>query len=298
MSDINFSIVIPARNEEAYIGKTLESIFATIKDRRDVEVFVVDNGSTDRTKEIVARYPKAALLEEPVPGTSRTRERGFRASHGALVGFLDSDTMLPGDWIEKAEHAFKTDKKLVCLSGPYIYYDLPAGINFLVRVFYLISYAVYGLTRFIFRSASVVQGGNYVVRRTALEAIGGHDVTITFYGDDTDVAKRMSKVGKVEFTFWFPVYSSGRRLAMEGLAKTAIRYAVNYFWIVIFGQPFTATSNVIRGATAGTNLNVKKWDWIFGFTVLLLMLAATLAAFYGIYWVVRFGAIGAIFVRR
>jgi len=295
MANINFSVVIPARNEEAYIGKTLESIFTTIKDRTDVEVFVVDNGSTDKTKEVVARYPKATLLEEPIPGTSRTRERGFRASHGALVGFLDSDTMLPADWFAKAEAAFKRDPRLVCLSGPYIYYDLPAGINLLVRVFYSIAYGVYVVSRFIFRNASVVQGGNYVVRRTALEAIGGHDVTITFYGDDTDVAKRMSKVGEVKFSFGFPVYSSGRRLAMEGLAKTAVRYAVNYFWIVVFGQPFSSTSNVIRGAVAGTNLNVKKWDWVIGFTILLFMLAVTLAIFYGIYYVLRFGAGGSLF---
>ena len=60
-----------------------------------------------------------------------------------------------------------------------------------------------------------MQGGNFVVRRDALQKIGGYDTNISFYGEDTDVARRLSKVGHVKFTFDLPALSSGRRLAKE-----------------------------------------------------------------------------------
>src|ERR1700722_10475952 len=98
---MKLSFVIPARNEEHYIGKCLESIFKAIGDREDIEVIVVDNGSTDATQNVVKTFPKAKLVYEPTPGTSRARESGFRASTGTLVAFLDADTLLPDDWIAK-----------------------------------------------------------------------------------------------------------------------------------------------------------------------------------------------------
>lgn len=295
---MKLSFVIPTRNEENYIGQCLTSLLKAIGGRKDIEIIVVDNGSTDKTKEVVAKFPTVKLLLEPIPGTSRTRETGFRASRGELVGFIDADTILPPNWIPTAEHEFAKNKKMVCLSGPYLYYDLPGGINFLVKIFYLISYGVYVLTRFIFRAASVVTGGNYVVRREALEAIGGHNVNITFYGDDTDVALRMSKVGQVKFSFGFPVYSSGRRFMAEGLVTTAIHYALNYFWIVLFGKPFNPTpqTTTLQQANAGKkgSLAVKKRDWVFGFLALLILLAVTGGVIFGIYHLAESGVISTI----
>ena len=46
----------------------------------------------------------------------------------------------------------------------------------------------------------MVQGGNFIVKRMALASIGGISDKFTFYGEDTDIARRMSKVGDVVFT--------------------------------------------------------------------------------------------------
>jgi len=53
---------------------------------------------------------------------------------------------------------------------------------------------------------------------------GGFDTSITFYGEDTDVARRISRVGTVKWTFKLPMYTSGRRLAHDGVMRTGIRY--------------------------------------------------------------------------
>ncbi|HTX53816.1 MAG TPA: galactosyltransferase-related protein [Candidatus Baltobacteraceae bacterium] len=93
---------------------------------------------------------------------------------------------------------------------------------------------------------SMVQGGNFVCRRTALQQVGGFDTRIQFYGEDTDIAQRLHPLGKVKFTFGLPIYASGRRLVKEGVLMTGLRYSVNYVWVVVFGRPFTHVSRDIR----------------------------------------------------
>ena len=84
----------------------------------------------------------------------------------------------------------------------------------------------------------MLQGGNYVVRKSAFEKIGGFNENFDFYGEDTDVACRINKVGKVKFTFKLPIFASGRRLKGEGMFKTAAKYGINYFWTIFFKKPF------------------------------------------------------------
>jgi hypothetical protein len=85
-----------------------------------------------------------------------------------------------------------------------------------------------------------------VCRRTALQQIGGFDTSIEFYGEDTDIAQRLHRVGRVKFTLRLPITASPRRLLGEGLFTTGVRYAVNYFWVVVSGRPFTRVSRDIR----------------------------------------------------
>ena len=85
----------------------------------------------------------------------------------------------------------------------------------------------------------MLQGGNFVIRRDAMIRAGGYDTSITFYGEDTDVAKRLSKVGRVQWTFRLPVYASGRRLKKEGIVRMSIKYTLNHLWILWFDRPFT-----------------------------------------------------------
>ncbi len=85
----------------------------------------------------------------------------------------------------------------------------------------------------------MVQGGNFVVTREALEKIGGFDTNIEFYGEDTDIARRMAAVGDVEFTFDLKMNSSARRLKHEGMFRIAGRYTLNYFWTIFLKRPYT-----------------------------------------------------------
>jgi glycosyltransferase involved in cell wall biosynthesis len=261
---MKISFIVPAYNEEVYIGDCLDAIIHEVNGRDGYEIVVVDNNSTDKTCAIVtAHYPEVKLMHELRPGANSAREAGFLASKGDLVAFLDADTELARGWIDRAEREFAKDPNLVCLSGPFIYYDLPGAVRVLVRMFYGISYLVYVVNNFIFRNTSVIQGGTEIVRRDALQKIGGHDVSLTFYGDDADLAHRLSKVGEVRFSFDFALRSSGRRLAKEGAFTMGFRYALNYFWITFFNRPFTVTSSAVRFANPSGKYKpenrIKEW---------------------------------------
>ena len=245
---MKLAFVIPAYNEEALIGKCLESVLAEIaRAGSDAKVIVVNNASKDRTGEIARSFPGVIVVDEPKKGLVNARDAGFAASQGFdLVANIDSDTMVPPGWLDTVYREFYADPKLVCLSGPYVYYDMSAWNRFLVSLFYGLTYAIYVLNRFILRVGSVVQGGNFVFKRDAWASVGGYDRTIEFFGEDTDVAVRLSKVGHVKFDMGLKMNTSGRRLEQEGVIRTAGTYTLNFFWVTFRGKPATKKYTDIR----------------------------------------------------
>ena len=122
---MKLSFVIPAHNEEKYIAQCLESVIREAKKtRRDVEIIVVNNASTDKTREIALSFSEVKVVDEPRKGLPQARQAGFLASSGDLIANVDADSIIPSFWIEKVFDHFSRNEKLVALSGPYIYYDL------------------------------------------------------------------------------------------------------------------------------------------------------------------------------
>ncbi len=233
------SFIIPAHNEEQYLARSLESILKEIgREHYNAEVIVVNNASTDNTEGVVKEYPNVRLVVENRKGTCFARMAGFLASEGELVANIDADTCIMPGWIETALGEFKRKSNLVALSGP-CKYDLSPQFDFAAWIYYCVLYAVYAVGHRLFGTSSVILGGNFIARRSALQAIGGYNTDMTFYGDDPDLAKRLVKVGIVKFTFRLMAHTSGRRFRVEGVVKTVGRYVLNYFWVIFFSRPFT-----------------------------------------------------------
>ena len=237
---MRLSFVIPAYNEEAYLPACLESILEQTRNLvGGAEIIVVNNASTDRTREVALSFAGVTVVDEPRKGLTYARQAGFCASSGELIANVDSDSRLTPGWVEKVLAAFAEQDSLVALSGPVIYYDLTATERISVQLFYMLAFAVYVLNRYVLRAGSMVQGGNFVVKSKALETIGGFNLSIPFYGEDTDIARRMNRLGKVQFTFKLKMFSSARRLKKEGMFTIAVRYTINYLWTTFRKRPFT-----------------------------------------------------------
>ncbi|MBI5530495.1 MAG: glycosyltransferase family 2 protein [Candidatus Doudnabacteria bacterium] len=236
---MKISFVVPAYNEESHLKLCLDSIIKGISGEKiDSEIIVVNNASTDQTRNIALTYPQVKVVDETRKGLSFARQAGFKASSGDLVANLDADTIMPAGWMDTVLKYYRENPSLVCLSGPHVFYDMPKWFNRGVMVYYYIVYGLYWFNKYVLRAASMVQGGNFVLRREALEKIGGFDQGFDFYGEDADIAKRMNKVGNVVFTMRLPIFASGRRVRAEGFFLTPLRYGLNYMWTVLFGRPF------------------------------------------------------------
>jgi glycosyltransferase involved in cell wall biosynthesis len=267
---MRLSFVVPAYNEEAYLPACLDSILAQTRDlpAGTTEIVVVNNASTDRTREVALSYPGVTVVDEPRKGLTFARQAGFAATSGALIANVDSDSRLTPGWVQQvlstfdeadqkfaakaapsAEHKRATHigtRRLAAFSGPVVYYDLTPRQRVLVHVFYLTAWTTYAINRYILRVGSMVQGGNFVTARWALESIGGFNTAISFYGEDTDIARRLNDVGEVRFTFDLKMFSSARRLKKEGMLTMAWRYGINYMWTTFFKRPYTDTYIDIR----------------------------------------------------
>ena len=249
---MKLSFVIPAFNEERYLPECLRSIEREIVGlpAGHVEIIVVDNASTDRTGEVARSFADVRVVDEPRKGLPHARQAGFLASSGDLIANVDSDSRLPQGWVAEVLQTFTADPTLAALSGPLVYYDLSARERFLVRAFYFAAWLTYALNRYVLRVGSMVQGGNFVVERKALERIGGFNLALTFYGEDTDIARRLHEVGRVRFDLKLKMFSSARRLKKEGVLTMAARYTVNYLWTTFLKRPFTNEHIDIRESEA------------------------------------------------
>lgn len=244
---MKISFVIPAYNEQDFIGPCLESVMRELGAVEcEAEVIVVNNASTDATRERALAVPGVRVVDEPQKGLVRARQAGYLAASGELIANIDSDTRLPKGWLTTVLDTFDRDPDLAALSGPLIYYDMSRAGRAMVRLFYSVGYLVSAVSNRVTGKGAMIQGGNFVLRRAVLDRIGGYDTSIEFYGEDTDVARRVSEVGRVKWTFALPIYSSARRMKGEGIVTTGLRYALNYVWVVLRGRPLTKDYKDIR----------------------------------------------------
>lgn len=236
---MKISLIIPAHNEEKYIGHCLESAIKN-SDSKLHEIIVVDNLCTDKTREIVSKFPGVVLVKENKKGTSAARHAGYKAASGDILAFIDADTKMSKGWVEKIEKEFNKNPKLGCMSGPYTYYDVSPVENFFIRTYWPLYTAAGAITE------CVVIGGNFAIRKSILDEMQGFDTSIEFYGDDTDIARRASQFGTVYFNPFFVMPTSARRFKGQGLIKTAGLYVLNLFSQAVLHKSATKKYKDIR----------------------------------------------------
>lgn len=183
MSKPQISAIICTHNRSSYLGAAIDSLLC--QDFEDFEVVLVDNGSSDDTKEVVNQRLGNLRLRyvwEPVVGLSVARNTGAQTGKGEILAYLDDDAVASKNWLKCLERAFKTNDNLmiaggkvgliwpVNLSSPKW---LSAGLAENLGAYDLGDKMIY-----IERPNLTPRGLNYAIRRCFWEEIGGFDVNL------------------------------------------------------------------------------------------------------------------------
>jgi glycosyltransferase involved in cell wall biosynthesis len=108
------SVIVPARNEEKYLGNCLEAL--SKQDYPNYEIIVIDNASNDSTSKVARKYTNKVFREEKV-GLSYARTRGFKESRGEIIARTDADSRAPDDWLTRINDIFSKNTRLIAVTG-------------------------------------------------------------------------------------------------------------------------------------------------------------------------------------
>jgi glycosyltransferase involved in cell wall biosynthesis len=183
-----FSVIIPAHNEEKYIGKCLRSIKRAAKEINDkVQIVVVANRCTDRTA-VVAEHYGALVIENEDRCISSIRNAGVKASCGKIIVTIDADSIM-------TKSTFTEIKKLL-YSGKYIGGGaMPKFDRMSLGIAVSTAYVAVKLIPVMIKSGGMLSGTMFWCRRRDFDKIGGFDESLVSL-EDMDFARRLKTLGK------------------------------------------------------------------------------------------------------
>lgn len=183
MSAPDISAIICTHNREEYLGEAIDSLLR--QDFCHYEVIVVDNASSDRTRELVEerlKSPQLNYVYEPTMGLSVARNTGAREARSPILAYLDDDAVASPNWLRVIYEAFGQNEKLA-IAGGKVTLLLPDGCHIprwlspeLTGT--LGAYDLGNELVYITHPSLTPRGLNYSIRRTFLEEIGGFDINL------------------------------------------------------------------------------------------------------------------------
>lgn len=170
------SVIMAAYNVEEYVRESLESVLA--QDWSPFEVVVVDDGSTDRTAEIVRSFPDVRYVRQENAGPSAARNTAVQHARGELVANFDADDLLPPTRLRLQAGFLLEHPEVGAVFGRQEWLNAPDWMS---------RDAVYG-------DVDGIPLSSAMFRRAVLLDLGGYDTTFT-HGEDMDLLIRMRERG-------------------------------------------------------------------------------------------------------
>lgn len=119
------SMVIPAYNAEKYVARCIDTVL--VQSQPDVEIIVVDDGSTDHTPEIIdwyaENYENVAVMHQENSGAAAARNTGMKNARGEYTGFADVDDMIRINMVERLYQAAKKNDCDIAITSVYMVTD-------------------------------------------------------------------------------------------------------------------------------------------------------------------------------
>lgn len=196
------SILIPARNEEKVIEKLIGSIQNFIYPEDKIEVIVINDGSQDRTEQIVSRLAQqdkrlkviTISPEKSGRGKGAALNRGLREASKDVLAVYDADNQPEKESLRMLCRELLSDERLAAVTGKFRAYNKDR--NLLTRFINIECVAFQWIVqsgRWFFLKISFLSGTNFVIRKSILEEVGGwKDEALT---EDSELTFRIYKKG-------------------------------------------------------------------------------------------------------
>jgi len=198
MRNINYSpkvsVIIPTYNRGKYIKEAVDSVLSQAF--QDFEIIVIDDGSTDNTREVLSLYSdKIEYIYQENKGISCARNTGIRCSNGEYIAFLDSDDMWLEDKLELQVRFLDKNRDVDMVYSGIYYFDEMFKIN--RDYFDLVKpYSGFVLKHLFLRN--FIPCVTVIVRKKCFEKIGLFDETLVF-SEDYDMWMRVAMYFKIDF---------------------------------------------------------------------------------------------------
>jgi GT2 family glycosyltransferase len=171
--------IVCTRNRAHYLRLCLESLLTQTLSRERYEILVIDNASTDTTRELCETYAKHGVRYslEPVIGLSRARNTGWQQAVAAYVGYLDDDGIADPSWLESALHAFHSQSPApACVGGPIrLLWESPEPVWMNAPLRIPLGFLNWGTVPRKIEEHEWLMGGNSFYPKSQLSRIGGFD---------------------------------------------------------------------------------------------------------------------------
>ncbi|MGC8785923.1 MAG: glycosyltransferase family 2 protein [Anaerolineae bacterium] len=196
---MRFSLIIPTYNRQALLRRCLTA--AITQHYSDYEVIVVDDGSTDNTKEVVRdEFPQVYYIrQESNRGPAAARNRGIAAATGEIIAFTDDDCLVPADFLVRLAEGYQQYPEVAGVGG---YLEAPEDVlqqNIFARFEAYVTHCVYhaGTEPYVGGFECPAGGTNSMsYRREVLLEVGGFDETFPYAaGEDADLKWRVAEQG-------------------------------------------------------------------------------------------------------
>jgi glycosyltransferase involved in cell wall biosynthesis len=219
MADENVlvSVIIPTLNEEKYLEKTLLSIKG--QTYKNIEIIVSDGCSTDKTVGVAKRHADRVIVKKT--NIAAARNLGVKNADGEIVVFIDADSCLEPEWVERTLRFFReSDTDLVF--GPVKPAEGDLRSKFICKLGWDI------IPRFFTRVGfPQFSGVSMAIRKSTFERIGGFRESMNAT-EDIDMGFRIRKRGKVVFNKYVKSYTSMRRFENGGYSFWVARWVVDW----------------------------------------------------------------------
>jgi glycosyltransferase involved in cell wall biosynthesis len=173
------SVVCPAYNCERFIEPALQSVFT--QSYRQLEVIVVDDGSTDSTPELIKNYGELCYLRQTNRGPSAARNHGIRAARGEFVAFLDLDDLWTPQKLAKQMAALESCPDAALIFSDMRLFDTTGEDKLTMFQTYRLTADFFGHESIVDRSVAKLVTMNFIptssvlARKAALAEVGGFD---------------------------------------------------------------------------------------------------------------------------